>query len=113
MALVPDAVQRGSVVLIRLHRDKTRPAVVVRSDLLSALSYATVLPITTELREGVSMRIDVAPAVAQFSWWKSRRSGLVGPQPPRRRRFERPQRPPAGATGARPADAVAGVNSTE
>jgi mRNA-degrading endonuclease toxin of MazEF toxin-antitoxin module len=49
------------VVLVRLPRDKARPAVVVRSDLLYELSYATVLPITTELRADISMRIDVAP----------------------------------------------------
>jgi len=61
MALDPDSVRRGVVVLIRLPRDKARPAVVVRSDLLSELSYVTVLPITTELRAGISMRIDVAP----------------------------------------------------
>jgi mRNA interferase MazF len=50
------------VVLVRLPRDKARPAVVVRSDLLRELSYATVLPITTELRVGISMRIDLAPS---------------------------------------------------
>jgi mRNA interferase MazF len=61
MALTPDAVRRGVVVLVRLPRDKARPAVVVRSDLLSELSYATVLPITTDLRAGFSMRIDLAP----------------------------------------------------
>jgi mRNA interferase MazF len=61
VVLTPDAVQRGVVVLVRLPRDKARPAVVVRSDLLSELSYATVLPITTELRAGVSLRIDLAP----------------------------------------------------
>lgn len=62
MALDPGSVRRGAVVLIRLPRDKARPAVVVRSDLLSELSYATVLPITTELHAGISMRIDVAPS---------------------------------------------------
>jgi mRNA interferase MazF len=62
MALTPDDVRRGVVVLVRLPRDKARPAVVVRSDLLSELSYATVLPITTELRAGFSLRIDVAPS---------------------------------------------------
>jgi mRNA interferase MazF len=62
VALTPDAVRRGVVVLVRLPRDKARPAVVVRSDLLSELSYATVLPITTDLRAGVSMRIDLAPS---------------------------------------------------
>jgi mRNA-degrading endonuclease toxin of MazEF toxin-antitoxin module len=34
---------------------------VIRSDLLSKLSYATVLPITTELRPGISMRVDIEP----------------------------------------------------
>ena len=61
MAIDPGAVRRGTVILVRLPRDKARPAVVVRSDLLAELSYATVLPITTELRPDVSMRIDVAP----------------------------------------------------
>jgi mRNA interferase MazF len=63
MALAPDSVRRGSVVLIRLPRDKARPAVVVRSDLLYELTYATVLPITTAVREGLSMRIDIAPTL--------------------------------------------------
>jgi mRNA interferase MazF len=61
MAVAPDVVRRGTVVLVRLRRDKARPAVVVRSDLLAELSYATVLPITTELRADATMRIDVAP----------------------------------------------------
>jgi mRNA interferase MazF len=37
---------------------------VVRSDLLAELSYATVLPITSELRPGISLRIDVTPTAA-------------------------------------------------
>ncbi|MBN9560215.1 MAG: type II toxin-antitoxin system PemK/MazF family toxin [Alphaproteobacteria bacterium] len=53
--------RRGTVVLVRLPRDKARPAVVVRADLLAELSYATVLPITSELRERTTLRIDVAP----------------------------------------------------
>jgi mRNA interferase MazF len=62
MALAPGAIRRGAVVLVRLPRDKARPAVVVRSDLLAELSYATVLPITTELRaDAPSLRIDLAP----------------------------------------------------
>jgi mRNA interferase MazF len=61
MALAPEAICRGAVVLVRLPRDKARPAVVVRSDLLAELSYATVLPITTDLRAGFSLRIDLAP----------------------------------------------------
>jgi mRNA interferase MazF len=60
MALAPSLVRRGTVVLVRLEKDKARPAVVVRSDLLCDLSYATVLPITTHRREGISMRIDLA-----------------------------------------------------
>jgi mRNA interferase MazF len=62
MAVEAAAVRRGTVVLVRLLRDKARPAVVVRSDLLSELSYATVLPITSELRADVSMRIDIEPS---------------------------------------------------
>jgi mRNA interferase MazF len=61
MAVAPDAVRRGTVVLVRLPRDKARPAVVVRSDLLAELSYVTVLPIATELRADATMRIDIAP----------------------------------------------------
>jgi mRNA-degrading endonuclease toxin of MazEF toxin-antitoxin module len=38
MAVTPDAVRRGTVLLVRLPGDKARPAVVVRSDLLSELS---------------------------------------------------------------------------
>jgi mRNA interferase MazF len=62
MAIAPDTARRGAVVLVRLRGDKARPAVVVRSDLLAELSYATVLPLTTELREGVSLRIDIEPS---------------------------------------------------
>jgi mRNA-degrading endonuclease toxin of MazEF toxin-antitoxin module len=61
MALTPESVRRGTVVLVRLPRDKARLAVVIRSDLLSELSYATVLPITTELRPGISMRVAIEP----------------------------------------------------
>lgn len=61
MALAPGAVRRGAMVLVRLPRDKARPAVVVRPNLLAELSYATILPITSELQEGASMRIDVEP----------------------------------------------------
>jgi mRNA interferase MazF len=61
MALNPELVRRRAVVLVRLPRDKARPAAVVRSDLLSGLPYATILPITTDLRPDVSLRIDIAP----------------------------------------------------
>jgi mRNA interferase MazF len=48
-------------VVVRVPRDKARPAVVVRADLFSDLSYATVVPITSDLYEGVAMRIDLEP----------------------------------------------------
>ena len=64
MAINPGSVRRGAVVLVRLPGDKARPAVVVRSDLLAGLPYATVLPVTTELRTDVpDLRIDLAPDV--------------------------------------------------
>jgi mRNA interferase MazF len=59
VAVEPDAIRRGSVVLVRVRGDKARPAVVVRSDLLAELPYATVLPITSELRADASMRLDI------------------------------------------------------
>jgi mRNA interferase MazF len=59
VAVEPDAIRRGSVVLVRVHGDKARPAVVVRSDLLAELPYATVLPITSELRADASLRLDI------------------------------------------------------
>ena len=62
MALDPGSVRRGTVVLVRLPGDKARPAVVVRSDLLSELTYATILPLTSELRVGISLRIYVTPS---------------------------------------------------
>ena len=61
MAVAPEDIRRGVVVLVRLPRARSRPAIVVRSDLLSELSHATVLPITTELRVAASMRIDLSP----------------------------------------------------
>ena len=59
MAVEPDAIRRGCVVLVRVHGDKARPAVVVRSDLLAELPYATVLPITSELRADASLRLAI------------------------------------------------------
>ena len=61
MAVAATSISRGAVVLVRLPRDKARPAVVVRSDLLSGLSYATVLPITSEVRVDISLRVDITP----------------------------------------------------
>jgi mRNA interferase MazF len=62
MAVEPVAIRRGTIVLVRFPKDKARPAVVVRSDLLAELTYATVLPITPDLRDGVSLRINLEPS---------------------------------------------------
>ena len=62
MAVEAAAIHRGTVVIVRLPNDKARPAVVVRSELLSERSYATVLPITLDLREGTSLRVDLQPS---------------------------------------------------
>jgi mRNA interferase MazF len=61
MALTPEQIRRGAIVLVRLPDDKGRPAVVVRADILAELSYATILPLTTELRPEVDFRITVEP----------------------------------------------------
>lgn len=61
MAIDPDAIRRGTVVVARVPRDKSRPAIVVRADLFADLSYATVLPITSELYQDLTMRIDLEP----------------------------------------------------
>lgn len=87
MAVDRAAVRRGAVMVVRMPGDKARPAVVVRSDLLSELSYATVLPITTELRTGISMRIDLqadiqnglrAPSQVMVDWPQTIRYGDMG-----------------------------------
>ena len=63
MAISITAARRGDVVVVRLPKDKARPAVVVRSDLLTALSYATILPITTERHDQISFRVDIQVSV--------------------------------------------------
>ena len=52
---------RGTVVVVALHGDygKPRPAVVVQSDLFSALPSVTILPITSELRDAPLYRIGI------------------------------------------------------
>jgi mRNA interferase MazF len=62
MALAPEQIRRGAVVLVRLPNDKSRPAVVMRTDISAGLPYATILPLTTELRQDVDLRITVQPA---------------------------------------------------
>lgn len=61
MALTPEEIRRGAIVLVRLPDDKGRPALVVRADILAEMSYATILPLTTELRPEVDFRITVEP----------------------------------------------------
>lgn len=55
---------RGTVVVVALHGDygKPRPAVVVQSDLFSALPSVTILPITGELRDAPLYRVNVDAA---------------------------------------------------
>ena len=59
MALTPEQIHRGVIVLVRLPDDKSRPAVIVRADILAELPYATILPLTTELRSDIDFRITV------------------------------------------------------
>jgi mRNA-degrading endonuclease toxin of MazEF toxin-antitoxin module len=61
MALTPEQIRRGVIVLVRLPDDKSRPAVIVRADILADLSYATISPLTTELRPDIDFRIVVEP----------------------------------------------------
>ena len=61
MAIEPGAGRRGTVVVVRMAGDKARPAVVVRSDLLADLPCATVLLITSDPRDDISLRVDIAP----------------------------------------------------
>jgi mRNA interferase MazF len=61
MVLAPEQIRRGVIVLVRLPDDKSRPAVIVRADILAGLPYATMLPLTTELRPEVDFRIAVHP----------------------------------------------------
>jgi mRNA interferase MazF len=61
MALTPEQIRRGAIVLVRLPDDKGRPALVARADILAELSYATILPLTTELRAELDFRITVEP----------------------------------------------------
>jgi mRNA interferase MazF len=55
---------RGTVVVVALQGNygKPRPALVIQSDLFSALPSVTVLPVTGELRDAPLYRISVEPA---------------------------------------------------
>jgi mRNA interferase MazF len=51
MAVEPDRIRRGAVVIVQLPEDNKagRPAVVIRSDALAATPWVAVLPFTTDL----------------------------------------------------------------
>lgn len=61
MAVEPERLRRGMVVLVRLPDDKARPAVVLRSDALARLPYATVVALTTTAHAEPYLRLPVAP----------------------------------------------------
>jgi hypothetical protein len=67
--------------VIRLPGDKARPAVVMRSDLLAEMAYATVLVITSDPRDDISM---IANGVASHGRLASDSSAF---------RYERGDRP--------------------
>jgi mRNA interferase MazF len=54
---------RGDLVSVALPGDygKPRPALVIQSDFFSEIPSATVLPITSELRDFPALRIDIVP----------------------------------------------------
>ena len=56
--------KRGDVVVVAVSGDygKTRPAVVIQSDLFAEHPSVTVLPFTSELRDAPLFRLRVAPA---------------------------------------------------
>ena len=58
--------RRGDLVTIALQGDygKPRPALIVQSDLLTKHPSVTILPVTSELRETLLLRIRVEPTPA-------------------------------------------------
>jgi mRNA interferase MazF len=61
MAVEPGRLRRGTVVLVRLPGDKARPAVVLRSNALARLPYATVVAFTAMAHGEPDLRLPVAP----------------------------------------------------
>lgn len=61
MAIEPTRLRRGMVVVMRLSGDKSRPAVVLRSDALARLPYAAVVAFTTAAHGEPDLRMPVAP----------------------------------------------------
>ena len=87
MAVEPARLRRGSVVLVRLPGDKARPAVVLRSDALVRLPYATVVAFTTTAHAEPDPRLPVVPtpgnglqqpSCAMVDWPQTIRAEHVG-----------------------------------
>ena len=87
MAVEPRRLRRGTVVLVRLPGDKARPAVVLRSDALARLPYATVVAFTTTAHAEPHLRLPVAPtpenglqqlSFAMVDWPQTIRAQHVG-----------------------------------
>lgn len=55
--------KRGDIVIVALpgHYGKARPALVIQSDLFDAHPSATILPITSDLRDAPLFRITIEP----------------------------------------------------
>ncbi len=55
--------ERGTVVVAVFPRDfgKPRPAVVVQANVFGHLDSVTLLPLTTDLRQGTLFRVDILP----------------------------------------------------
>ena len=58
--------ERGAVVVAVFPRDfgKPRPALVIQSDVFGDLDSVTLLPLTTDLRQGAAFRLDILPTDA-------------------------------------------------
>ena len=87
MAIEPERLRRGMVVLVRLPGDKARPAVVLRSDALARLPCATVVAFTTEPHAAPDLRLPVAPtpenglqlpSFVMVDWPQTIRAELMG-----------------------------------
>ncbi len=71
---------------MRVPRDKACPAVVVRSNLLTEMTHATILPITSELQPNISLRIAISRQLLKAacgprhgSWWTGPRRSSCPP----------------------------------
>jgi mRNA interferase MazF len=64
MAVAPERLNRGTIVLVLLPGDKASPAVVLRSNALARLPYATVVAFTTTAHGEPDLRLPVPPTPA-------------------------------------------------